>query len=156
MKKFIVIAFILFFAAFANAQEPLFVKNDKIINVGLGLDSYPVGSLSLDYCIADGIGDLGSIGVGPYAGLGFYWGGGMVIKAGARGTFHYPIIDKLDTYAGIGMGFSYHTYRYWANYINLSPGFFLGGRYLFNESLSLFAEVGYGVSYITAGIAFKF
>jgi len=39
-----------------------------------------------------------------------------------------------------------------------STGFTLyaGGRYFFSENIAAFAELGYGVSYLTVGVAFKF
>lgn len=37
------------------------------------------------------------------------------------------------------------------------PGFsgFIGGRYFFNNKLGVYAELGYGVSTLNAGVAFK-
>ncbi|MBK6966075.1 MAG: hypothetical protein IPH20_19675 [Bacteroidales bacterium] len=59
--------------------------------------------------------DVGSIGVGAYLGytsakwqynyFGSDWGykySSLII--GARGTFHYPLVEKLDTYTGIMLG----------------------------------------------------
>lgn len=160
MKKIFFLAVMLFAVVLVKAQDPMFVKDDKIVNLGIGLGYYPVVSASLDYCIADGIADVGSIGVGPYIGLGYRYHTTLVM-GGVRGTFHYPIIEKLDTYAGLAVGFNYYMYNssyYYYNYnsFHIEPGFFLGARYELNETLTVFGEAGYGTSYLTAGIAVKF
>jgi hypothetical protein len=106
MKKLLLLSvlFIAFIAA--KAQEPMFVKGDKAINIGVGFDSYTNLSLSGEYGIVDGIADKGSIGAGAYVGLGYsiinpwYYSNSFRALGGLRGTFHYPFIQKLDTYAG--------------------------------------------------------
>ena len=135
----------------AKAQDPMFLKDDKLLNLGVGLRGYPLVSASLDYCIADGIADKGSIGVGPYAGFGFSSSYNYLF-GGARGTFHYPIIDDLDTYAGFGVGLNLHMWKYGSDNINLGGGFFIGANYPLTESIIVFGELGSGVSYLTAGI----
>lgn len=167
MKK-LAATFLLFLFAFAlSAQEtPIFTKDDKYINVGLGLGSYGlfsgVGVISADYCIADGIADVGSIGIGPYLGFGVYnrysWGYGTtayssIIKAGARATFHYPLVKELDTYAGLGVGLSFNTYH---RHFRPNPGLFIGARYLFSDNLALYGELGHGVSNMVIGVSFDF
>src|SRR5512147_1322079 len=105
------------------SQESTFNKGDKVINLGIGLGStlyhgfgykasVPPISISGEYGIKDGILDKGVIGVGGYLGYSSYkweyygWGWKYTnIIIGARGTFHYPFIDKLDTYTGILLGF---------------------------------------------------
>jgi hypothetical protein len=165
MKKILTLSVLLFAVFIMNAQEPMFVKDDKVVNLGVGLGGYGLlsgmGVVSIDYCIVDGIADVGSIGVGPYAGLGIYnrysWGYSRafsaVVKAGARGTFHYPFVESLDTYAGFGMGLGFRTY---SNTLYIDPGFFIGARYLFSDKLSFFGELGYGVSNLIIGVSFKF
>ena len=66
-------------SAHLNAQEPTFLKGDKVLNLGLGLGStlysgtyyssqVPPVSASLDIGIVDGVIEKGVIGVGPYVG----------------------------------------------------------------------------------------
>ncbi len=60
------------------AQEPTFVKGDKVLNLGLGLGSHyytsyykmqvPPVSASLEFGVVDNILEKGVIGVGPYFG----------------------------------------------------------------------------------------
>lgn len=89
---------------------------------------------------------------------------------GFRGAYHYDLfkVDKLDTYAGAML--SYNVVKYTDNtnypngYVNTYKakgsgiGFTLyaGGRYYFTEKFGAFAELGYGVAYLTLGAAIKF
>jgi hypothetical protein len=153
MKKFLLISFLLVSVVVVNAQEdPLFVKGDKIVNAGIGLGYYRSYSsaldfsASLDYCIADGIIDEGSVGVGPFAGLGLYVGG-IQPYGGFRGTFHYPLIEKLDTYIGFGMGVRLYSS------LHLIGGGFIGANYPITEKITIFGELGSGST--CAGIAFR-
>ena len=90
---------------------------------------------------------------------------------GVRGTFHYELNDKFDTYAGLMLGLYTYSYSYKDNYAdysdyygyynynnnssNLAFSGFVGTRYYFSKSMALNAEVGYGFTYISAGITFK-
>jgi hypothetical protein len=169
MKKIILLSvFIVAFFA-AKAQNPIFVKGDKVINLGIGIDSYATISASGEYGIIDGVADKGTIGVGAFVGYGFKVLGSKYYNyshalAGVRGTFHYPFIDKLDTYGGLGIGLQYTHWSwdssYWGyeasdNSVGLNAGFFLGARYYLTEKLAAFAEAGYGLGYLTVGVAFK-
>jgi len=163
MKKLLIVLVLGFtvFAVRAQDVAPMFVKGDKIINVGVGLGYYTSVSASLDYGIVDEIADVGSIGVGPFAAFGFR-SAYSAVMAGLRGTFHYPVIEDFDTYVGLGLGLSYNMYNstYW-NYsydpfIDPEGGFFIGARYRMSETLTVFGELGYGISYLNVGIALKF
>jgi hypothetical protein len=153
MKKILLIALLFSFALLSKAQKPLFLEGDKLVNLGLGLHSfsYQTVSASLDYGIVEDIADKGTIGVGPYVGLGFWSISTLYLHAGARGTFHYPIIDDLDTYAGFSMGIELGSNRYSA----FRPGFFLGANYPVTDEILAFGEIGGGVSYLTIGITIR-
>jgi|WetSurMetagenome_2_1015567.scaffolds.fasta_scaffold157105_1 hypothetical protein len=170
MKKLILLSILFVAFVAAKAQNPLFVKGDKVINLGIGIDSYTTISLSGEYGILDGVADKGTVGVGAFVGYGFELFGNKYYHssrtlAGVRGTFHYPFIDKLDTYGGLGIGLQYHhwswddSYGYLTDYngssAGLNAGFFLGARYYLTEKLAAFAEVGYGIGYLTVGVAIK-
>jgi hypothetical protein len=156
MKKVLLIALVAFVAFSVKAQEPVFLKNDLAVNLGVGLNSYPVISISAEKGIMDGVVEKGTIGIGGFAGIGSSFGSNYtVFSLGARGTFHYPVIDKFDTYVGLAIGGSYFAWKYWDNYFHIVPGFFLGGRYPITEKFNVFGEIGYGASYLTAGVSFK-
>jgi hypothetical protein len=166
-----------------NAQENTFVKGQKDLAFGTGFGSpwigggyyltFPPLSASLDYGLRDDIGP-GVIGVGGFIGVGGYrykypiydYGRSYTtILFGARGTYHYQFIKKLDTYGGLVLGlrtYSSKVYGTWPgdNYVKdsgISPlgSIFIGGKYYFTESVSAFAEVGYGIGIFTLGASFK-
>ncbi len=167
-----------------NAQTPTFVKGDKVLNlcVGLGSGYYagggynsrtPALSGSLEVGILDNILDKGSIGIGGFVGyssakyeyVGYGWKYTHLVIA-ARGTFHYPFIDKLDTYAGLGLGYNAVTSKEIGNWpgssnytaTGSSPYFagFIGGRYYFSNTFAGVVELGSGIAYLNFGLALKF
>jgi hypothetical protein len=183
MKKIILLsAFVVAFFT-GMAQNPIFVKGDKVVNIGLGLGSglgtyykmsIPPISLSAEYGILDGLLEKGSVGVGAYLGFSSYkydWGYTVTSKTthiyvGPRGAFHYPFMDKLDTYAGLSFGFRYYRWKYDSDITDLGSNYnenslgiysywFVGARYYFTEKLAAMAELGYGITYLNIGIALK-
>jgi len=172
-------------------QSPAFKKGDNVINLGVGIgsalggDGYetsiPPISLSYELGFIDGLMDnKASIGLGAY---GAYtankWEGSILgtsygweytyIIVGARGTFHYLFANKLDSYAGLMLGYNIVSSEFYSDNDSIKSlitssatasgiGFagFIGARYYFTESLAALAEVGYGAAYLNLGLAFKF
>jgi hypothetical protein len=178
MKK-IVFSLLLAFSFAVASQAQVFAKNDKVVNLGVGIGSYlggvgystiiPPISGSFEYGIVDGlINGKASIGVGGYLGFASQkykylndsgWNYNYFIL-GARGAFHYQFVDKLDTYAGLMLGYNIATSS-GDNVGNVSAGgfvysTFVGARYYFTESIAAFAEIGYGIAVLQLGVAFKF
>jgi hypothetical protein len=149
MRKLFALATLLLLVFTVKAQDQIFFKGDKNINIGLGFLNHPVISASLDYGIAEDVIDYGSFGIGPYAGLGFS-SSDSYLSAGARGTFHYPLIEKLDTYLGISFGMEYRFES--TAKVAWHPGVFFGANYPLNEDITLFGEIGSGVTYLQFGI----
>ncbi|MEA1885844.1 MAG: hypothetical protein U9N72_01365 [Bacteroidota bacterium] len=184
MKKLLAILVMSFFALTQMAaQDPIFVKGDKVLNLGIGLGTtlytgtyysmqLPPVSASLELGILDEVIDKGSVGVGPYVGLASYkweysgWGYKYLnIILGARGNFHYPFIEKLDTYTGLLVGFNVVSssefgtptgYDYSATSSGLAWSWFIGARYYFKDNIAGMLELGYGISYLNLGVALKF
>jgi hypothetical protein len=150
----------------------VFGPGDKVVTLGVS----PVSGLGLPITIGAEYGlnskiKKGTIGVGGLLGyakkaynipvFGKYSVNNILI--GARGNFHYPLIDQIDTYAGITLGYNIATANYPANWIGATQsygGIFmggnLGGRYYFSKNLAGMAEVGAGgLGYVTLGIAYK-
>jgi hypothetical protein len=184
---------LLFFAAiflvsqFNFSQDLPVVKGDKIINAGIGFGSalysgtgwsstIPPLSVSFEQIIMDEVIDKGLIGVGGYVGyasykweynyMGYDWGykySNFIL--GARGTFHYPLIKKLDTYTGLMIGFEVVSakefgdidplYSYDVSQSGLVWSWYAGGRYFFNEKWAGMLELGYGITYLNLGVALK-
>lgn len=175
----------LFLGSMLHAQENTFGKGDKVVNLGIGLLSglysgsgytskMPPISASFEYGVKDDVLEVGSIGVGGYVGYASAkwesdWGGATWgwkysnFIIGARGSFHYPLVDKLDTYAGVLLGYNIVTVKdigtiqsgYTSN--GSAPIFsaYVGGRYYFNDKFAGMVELGTGIAYFNLGLAIK-
>jgi hypothetical protein len=185
MKKIILLfAVIALASGHLSAQDSYFLKGDKVLNLGLGLGStlysgtyyasqIPPVSASLEIGVVDELIEKGVIGVGPYVGYSSYkyeymgWGWKYSnIIIGARGSFHYPFVDRLDTYAGVLLGYNIGSSKEFGDPI---PGYdysyssggivwsgFIGGRYFFSDAFAAMLELGYGIAYLNIGVALKF
>jgi len=185
MKKLILsLAVVVFGLTQMFAQESTFAKGDKVLNLGIGFGagyysgtyystSVPPISASFEVGVKDGVIEKGSIGVGGYVAYGSHkweysgWGykySDLII--GARGTFHYPLVDKLDTYTGLVLGFDIQSS---SEYGNTIPGYdynatnggivyawLVGGRYYFSDNFAGMLELGVGLVYLNLGVALKF
>jgi hypothetical protein len=166
------------------AQESTFNQGDKVLNLGIGIGStfysgtgYKAGippiSASLEFGVKDGVLDKGTIGIGGYLGYSSHkweysgWGWKYTnIILGVRGVFHYPLVNKLDTYTGLLLGYNIATskefgtavfgYNYSASSGGVAYAWFVGGRYYFSDSFAVMAELGYGITYLNLGVALKF
>jgi hypothetical protein len=178
MKKLVIVLFIILFTAFSGKSQA-FKKGDMVLNVGIGLGStygtYHSGiSPSFTATFERGfweIGDFGVIGIGALAGYqrsgyGYYgnnyhWND---FYFGARGIFHFTVIpvEKLDVYAAIGTGLRIDSEPDWGYDYNPSTSFGVyggvvgGARYYFTDKFAAFGELGYEISWLKLGVAFKF
>jgi hypothetical protein len=108
-----------------------------------------------------------------YAGTRYYYKHNwnyMLISA--RGAYHLDVLNthNAELYFGAIVGLRLQTYNYETNSIDPNSSFyelsdrviypsyslFVGGRWYFAPKVALFAEAGYGISYLTAGLSFKF
>lgn len=173
------ICFILALLAYSytvtNAQTVQ--KDDKILNLGLGLgsplysDSYyrttvPPISASLEYIMQDGLFDgKAAFGIGGYLGFSVNHDVNDVsytnLFLGPRGYLHYGFVEKLDTYAGLMLGYWINTHSaYNGNEPPDSHGgfiasLFIGGRYELTDKYAGMLEIGYGISYLNIGVAIR-
>ena len=183
MKK-IVTLFVIAFLSLSQliAQTSTFEKGDKAINIGIGIGStlysgfgnkstVPPLSVSYEAAILDNIFDKGTIGVGGYLGYqsykwesyGYGWKYSNLIL-GARGAFHYPLADKLDTYVGLMAGFNIASSKWIGagtqTFAHSSAGglvgsLYVGGRYYFTKFFGVMGEIGYGITYLNLGVVIK-
>jgi hypothetical protein len=168
------------------AQESTFKKGDKVVNIGIGLGStlytgtgYKMGippiSASFETGVVNLLNDKASIGVGGYLGYSSHkysyayytytdsWSYSNFI-IGARGAFHYALVSKLDTYAGLILGFNIASSKWTGTGTETSHSStgglvsseFVGARYYFSDSFAVMGELGYGITYLNLGIALKF
>lgn len=88
---------------------------------------------------------------------------------GVRGTYSYNLFNnpQLDTYVGAMLGYNVVRSTSFGDEIfgsvssgsaasGLTYSGFIGVRYLFKEHMGAFAELGYGISYLTVGLTQKF
>jgi len=184
MKNILITVCLVFASVLAlKAQEPLFLKDQKVVNIGIGLGStfytgsyytgtVPPLSVSFEKGFMDNVLEKGTIGIGGYLCYSSYkyeylgWGWkNSNIMVGARGTFHYPLVDKIDTYTGLTVGYNLLISNEFGNtipgydYTNSTSGLLwawcVGGRYYFTEKYAAMAELGYGISYLTLGLSIK-
>ena len=184
MKKITTVLFLfvatLFTVQSAKAQSSAtnsFREGSKVINLQIGFGStlygagykgsFPPISISYEQEVAEG-----KWGVGGYlATTSAKWGSGSdywkfsYTVIGARGAYHFYTTDKIDTYGGLMLGYdivsskwkgegSENTFK--ASGSGVAYAFFVGGRYYFSDHIGASAELGYGVSVLNLGLAFKF
>ena len=169
--------------AAATAQAQNYQQGDKLLNVGIGLGSTflssglkstlpPVGA-SFEYGFTDNISSGAYVG---YAGAShematfggeWKWKYSYVI-VGARGSFHFALTDKLDTYAGAMLGYNNAKITTTKPSGYTGPdlpaaeaggviwGGHVGARYYFTENVGAFGELGYGIAWLNLGLTAKF
>lgn len=167
----------------AQDAESEFSKGTSVIGAGFGLggayglNSFSTSTPAFGAHFDHGIVDLdggGTIGVGGYVGfkrfvykIDKYRQRWNYIMLGARGSFHYNVfeVENLDTYAGLMLAYyvlNYNddipnNYLYNTNYSSAAyASVFAGAKYYFTPEVAGFGEVGYGVSWVTLGVAFRF
>jgi hypothetical protein len=183
--KNVLLLFVIFSIPLSGNAQP-FIKGDKVINIGLGIGStlysgvgYKMGMPPLSASFEIGVTELGPgiVGVGGYFGIASYkwedsFGGSTYgwkysnTIIGARGNYHYNFAEKLDTYAGLMLGYDIISskeigdwpfgYDYSANSSSFIWSFYIGGRYYFTDSFAAMLELGYGIAWLNIGVAFKF
>lgn len=175
MKKFFSIALLGLSLLFATQSFAQYQKGDKLLNAGIGLNSYYGGGLPIGGSLEFGVTDQISAGVSfDFATWGYNFGGYKwrytFLYPGVRGSYHVNELlnlnnDKLDLYGGLFLGYVISSYSdnsgYTGSYYNaygntVRVGAHIGGRYYFNNNVGGFAELGYGVSALKVGVAFKF
>ena len=110
---------------------------------------------------------MGSIGYNSYkyrtSTSDYGWNYSNIVLA-VGGSFHYPLLDKLDTYGVLALGYNISNNKaigdipggsYYNNYSGVKFGIYVGGRYYFNENFAAFAQVGYGIAYLTFGVSYR-
>jgi len=151
-----------------NAQD-IFQKGTRVLSAGIGVGSGIPVEIAYEQSILDGLikNENGAIGVGGYAGWyhrsEYSWSYNHYV-IGARGTFHYQFVDKLDTYGGLMAGYNIATSSWDGEGISdvsatgsvFDFSLFVGARYWFAPNFGVYSEVGYGIAYLSAGIALKF
>lgn len=158
----------------ASAQ---FKEGDKLLNIGIGLNSYYSAGTPISASFEVGVSKVVSVGgLIDYVGTSYAYPGGSTsfsaLYIGARGSYHFNDLLNLrskdwDIYGGASLG--YRSFS-WSD-TNIGNGLSLGGsyssgvflgihagaKYYFNQKVGAFLELGGGGSgNIRLGVAFKF
>lgn len=89
---------------------------------------------------------------------------------GLRSAYHYNGIESetWDVYGGLMLSYNILSFKYedndpltndniyegsYGSQVGLTA--YVGGRYFFSDKVGAFAELGYGVAYLTLGVSFK-
>ncbi|MDI9878294.1 hypothetical protein [Flectobacillus longus] len=170
MKKLVVLLF-MFIAAFitSNAQAQAFQNGDKLLNLGLGLNSYYSGGVPFGASFEVGIDDDLSVGANvDYLSNSNYGYRFTALYFGGRGSYHFNRVlnikdEKFDLYAGADLG--YRSFSWADSYSGLSIdsygsgiylGVHLGAKYYFSDKVGAFAELGaVGSTNARIGVGFK-
>jgi hypothetical protein len=143
----------------------LYVQGEFAVHkyVGVGFDATLGGRPS----------NYGYSGGGYYGyGYGYGWRSEFNIAVGALANFHfYQLIadktgkdihaDKLDIYVGLstGGGVAIHPSDAYFNTTNIDGIFYIGPQvgvhYFFNDKIGINGELGYGKTFVSAGVTFK-
>lgn len=185
MKKRNLIIVVLSFMSLnlLDAQTQTFKKGDGVLNLTLGLlnaryatgasSSVPPIAASYEVGVVDNVAEKGTIGIGGYVGytsakwdyplLDWSWKSTDII-IGMRGVFHYPFVEKLDTYAGLMLAYDINSWSETGtatfrtthtSYGGLILPGFIGARYYFNDKFAGLLELGWGIAYFNIGVAVK-
>lgn len=168
------ILFLLIFICSVNlVMVPAFgqyKKGDLLLNLGIGASSYSgavVPGASFEY----GFGRFISAGV--QSDLYTYRTNNAVytsLPTSLRASYHFGKhflkIKTLDLYGGAALGYhSLHVDRYhpgdrpkyyFGDANGLYLGLYAGARYYFTPRFGVFSEVGHKVSWLKAGVSFRF
>ena len=162
------------FAQFEDFEGNANFKEGQIdVNVGLGLIPTFLGSgigvrippvgASVEYAFTNEISGGAYLGISTSRNRNFSDITYRYAILGARAAYHFNLTEELDTYFGVMLGLTTVRTSYDSTiYPNFSPAsnsiaysFYGGARYPIADNLGLFGEIGYGISYITFGVALK-
>lgn len=154
MKKLATILFLaLLFAGVnsnVNAQQ-VFTKGSSLVNIGIGgVDGFGING-SYDYGVFDP--GVGTISLGGYASVVFD-DSKTGLGIGARTTYRYHFNNTpFEVYGATMLGFRVRDSK--TRFLGTALA---GGRYMFNDRISIWTEMGWAESStaINFGVAFAF
>lgn len=175
MKK-IVLALSVIFSLTSNlqAQNGAFANGDKLLNIGVGVNSAYQRGIPLGASFEVGITDAISVGANvDYLSSNYKFGSSKLnfttIYLAARASYHFNNLlkiqnEKIDVYAGASVGYRIFS---WSDNANnglgnaygsgVYLGVHVGGKYYFTEKIGAFVEVGdVGSTNARVGVALRF
>ena len=175
MKKLVSIIVVLIFCNVGFAQNAGYKKGDKLLNIGLGVNSYYNGGIPFGASFEVGITEDISVGGNfDYLSYSYKYSGNLsnrfsTFYIGARGSYHLNRVfkisnEKVDLFVGAILGFrsfSWNDDNYAGNGLEsygsgLYLGGFIGGKYYFSDKVCVFTELGaIGSTNARIGVGFK-
>lgn len=176
IKKVILSLFLSATSLIGLAQNGGYEKGDKLLNVGLGINSSYSGGIPIGASYELGLTDAISVGVNAdYLSHNYNYGSGFKYKFtalyfAARASYHVNELlkienEKIDLYGGATLG--YRSFKWNDSFSSgilgdsygsgLYLGAYAGGKYYFSEKVSIFTELGaIGSTNARLGVGFKF
>lgn len=168
----------------STTQAQQLEVGDNVGSFGIGFGSAlagPFGSASpaIALQLEHGMWNMdgpGVISLGGYLGYQSYSTSNIYFKTrssytvlGLRSAYHYQGLDEknLDVYGGLMLSLNLYgssTTRYNTSVVIVEPDarsrffptLYFGARYYFADNLAAYGELGYGVAYLTVGLAYHF
>jgi hypothetical protein len=183
VKSFLLLGSAILMLSFnpADAKNDVFAKGDNNLNFQLGLGnmyygsyyrtSLPQISISYDRGLRDdwgpgifGVGAFVSVATYKYGWHGYYNYSDFRITSfniAARATYHYQLVEKLDTYGGAIAGINIQSDNvdyYESKGASPMGAVFVGVKYYFKDNLSVMSELyaGSTVAFFNVGLSLKF
>lgn len=166
------ITFILLFATTTSLfaqQNGAFSKQDKLLNIGIGVNSFYNGGIPIGASFEKGVSKNISVGVNAdYLSNDYHSFKFTAIYLGVRASYHVNELlkiksEKIDLYGGPTLGYRNFSWKdtdqnLGDNYgSSVFLGAYIGGKYYFSKAIGLFAEVGsIGSTNARIGVALKF
>lgn len=173
MKKSIFTIIAVFaITTFSFAQNGAFNNGDKLLNIGIGVNSHYSGGIPVGASLEFGITDDISVGANVDY-LSHKYSDGFKFTAvyfGARANYHFNEVlninnDNVDVYGGLTLGYRSFSWKDsgFDDILGKSYGsqmYFgaqIGGKYYFSDNVGGFIELGeLGSTNARVGVAFKF
>ena len=174
MKKltlaFVVIAVLCLLVSTGNAQYEK-AKSYLGPRIGIGVNGSSIAfGAGYEYGVTDEISIGALVDYYQYSYTAWSdWGGKYTyIIIGAQGNYHFGKTlkwdSKLDPFAGVVLAYENITWKWndqsYDVYSPTASGITFGGqagiRYFLSPSLALYGQVGFGITYLKAGVDFKF
>lgn len=175
-KRFSLFVLVGLFSLLSGSVYAQYAKGDKLLNIGIGVNSYYNGGIPVGASFEVGVTDEISVG-GSIDYLSHKYNAGFgndfkftALYVGGRGSYHFNKLlnlanDKIDLYGGLALGYRSFTWSD-SNFNSglgnsygsgVYLGIFAAGRYYFSENVGAFLEVGaVGSTNAKLGAAFKF
>lgn len=178
MKRFIIGICLVSGLVLTQSAFAQFKKGDKLLNIGIGLNSVYSAGTPITAAFEVGVTDEISVGgLIDYVGTSYAYPGGSTsfsaLYIGGRGSYHFNKLLNLrsndwDIYGGASLGyrsFSWSDSNFNGNNYGLGGsygsgvflGIHVGARYYFSDKVGAFLEGGGGGSgNVRIGVTFKF